>query len=239
MKRGIISMATLSRRENVFLAKKNLIEHIYNSAYLEGCNVTFPQTQTLLEGAKISGLVLDDIQIILNLRDAWKRILTTLDEEITVEFICSVNERISYNESLAWGVLRTGSVGVSGTNWLPAIPKKDNVQENLNTLLLIENPLERAIEYCCYAIKNQLFWDGNKRTSLLVANKILIENGCGVLTISPDDAFEYNKALSHYYNTDDKEPFKRVLKNAVRTIDFEDDFDRFCNVRSNDKSTQR
>ena len=41
----------------------------------------------------------------------------------------------------------------------------------------IENATDRAIEYMLYGMRRQLFWDGNKRTSTICANKIMIGNG--------------------------------------------------------------
>lgn len=38
----------LTLEENVFLAKRVIVDNIYSNARIEGCNVTFPQTQTIL-----------------------------------------------------------------------------------------------------------------------------------------------------------------------------------------------
>lgn len=74
--------------------------------------MTFPQTQTIIDGAVVSGVSVDDIQTVLNLRDGWKFIINSVDESLTLEYICKVNEYVSRNESLEWGVLRKGTVGV-------------------------------------------------------------------------------------------------------------------------------
>jgi len=39
---------------------------------------------------------------------------------------------------------------------------------------------------------------------MLVANKIMIKNGCGIITISIDIQSEIYKLLIKYYETDDK-----------------------------------
>ena len=65
----------MTLEQNIFLAKRNLVDNIYASAKLEGLNVTFPQTKTILEGINIPNMKLDDIQCILNLRDAWNFVL--------------------------------------------------------------------------------------------------------------------------------------------------------------------
>ena len=50
-------------------------------------------------------------------------------------------------------------------------------------------------------MRSQVFWDGNKRTSMIVANKIMIENGCGIITIKEEFINEFNNLLTKYYNT--------------------------------------
>lgn len=40
----------------------------------------------------------------------------TTDKPLTLEYICKVNEYVSRNESLEWGVLRKGTVGVGDFN---------------------------------------------------------------------------------------------------------------------------
>lgn len=83
-----------TRKQNVFIAKKMLTEIIYNSAYVEGCNVTFPQTEAILQGMRINNVKLDDIQTIINLRNAWRFVLNNLDEPLNLNFINKVNENI-------------------------------------------------------------------------------------------------------------------------------------------------
>ncbi len=97
----------MTREQNIFLAKRNLVDNIYAAARLEGLNVTFPQTKTILEGVNVPNLKIDEIQCILNLKDAWKFVINSIKEKFNLEFICKVNEYISRNESIEWGKLRT------------------------------------------------------------------------------------------------------------------------------------
>lgn len=60
----------LTKEQNIFLAKKVLVSNIYNSAKLEGINTTYPDTKTILDGINVPTLKLDEINCILNLRDA-------------------------------------------------------------------------------------------------------------------------------------------------------------------------
>lgn len=96
----------LTLEQNIFLAKRNLVDNVYANARMEGINVTFPETQTILDGINVPNLKIDDIQCILNLRDAWKYIINNIEKTFNLEFICKINELVARNESLEWGKLR-------------------------------------------------------------------------------------------------------------------------------------
>ena len=203
----------LTLEQNIFLAKKVLVNSIYNSAKLEGINITFPETQTILNGVNIPNVKLDDITCILNLRDAWRDVINNINEKLDLNYICKINSLVSRNESLEWGVLRTGKVGISGTEYIPEIPTKTIVEQDLSTILLIENVTLRAIKYMLYGMRSQLFWDGNKRTSMIIANKIMIENGKGIITVKEENLLEFNQLLTEYYNTNNDETIIKFLYN--------------------------
>ena len=191
----------LTKEQNIFLAKKVLVSNIYNSAKLEGINTTYPDTKTILDGINVPTLKLDEINCILNLRDAWNYVLSSIDSDINLEFICKVNSYVSRNESLEWGVLRTGKVGINGVDYIPDVPIKEKVVDEINSILREECATKRAINLMFYLMRSQVFWDGNKRTSMIVANKIMIENGCGIITIKEEFINEFNNLLTEYYNT--------------------------------------
>ena len=211
----------LTQEQNIFLAKRNIVDNIYSNARMEGINITFPQTKTILEGVNVPNLKIDEIQVVLNLRDAWQYVLNNIDKDFNLEFICKINEFVARNESIEWGALRTGKVEVTGTNYIPEIPNKTDVENRINDILKIENATERAIEYMLYGIKAQLFWDGNKRTSTIVANKIMIENGAGIIKVPDNKLEEFNILLSDYYTNDNKETIKQfIYENCIDGITF-------------------
>lgn len=195
----------LTKEQNVFLAKKVLVSNIYNSARLEGIDTTYLDIKAILEGVNVPTLKLDEINCILNLRDAWNFTLSNIDTEVSLDFICKVNSYVSRNESLEWGVLRNGRVGINGVDYIPDIPKESEVKEKI--MQILEEPLvtKKSIDLMLYLMRSQLFWDGNKRTSMIVANKLLIENGCGIISIKEEYISEFNTLLTEYYNTGEKE----------------------------------
>lgn len=75
----------MTLEQNIFLAKRNLVDNVYANAKMEGINITFSQTKTILEGVNVPNLKIDEIQCVLNLRDAWKFVIANIDEEFNTE----------------------------------------------------------------------------------------------------------------------------------------------------------
>lgn len=110
--------------------------------------------------------------------------------------------------------LEIGRVGIGGTDYIPSIPIKEDVEKEINEILTtIECVTNRAIDYMLYGMRGQLFWDGNKRTSTIIANKIMIENGKGIITIKEEYINEFNKLLTDFYNTNNKEKIEKFIYN--------------------------
>ena len=211
----------LTLEQNIFLAKRNLVDNIYANARMEGLNITFPETKTILEGVNVPNLKIDEIQCILNLRDAWKYVINNVDKAFDLDFICKVNELVARNESIAWGVLRQGKVQINWTDYIPEIPDEEKVKQQISHILQIENATERAIEYMLYGMRSQLFWDGNKRTSTICANKIMIENGCGIIKVPDNKLKDFTILLSEFYSTNNKEKIKQfIYDNCIDGIVF-------------------
>ena len=190
---------------------------------MENRNITFLLMETILNGVNVPGVTLDDIQAVLNMRDAWHYLISSIDAQVSLSYLCKLNEYVARNEALEWGVLRTGSVGISGTDYVPPIPDGEAVEKELLDILSSDQTnTEKAIIVFLRGTRRQLFWDGNKRTSLLLANKILVANGNGILTITEKNMAQFNDLLTGYYNTNDISLIKEFLyENAISGIDFQ------------------
>lgn len=210
----------MTPEQSLFLAKKKWDENVYCGMKMENRAVTFPQTKTILEGVNVPGVQLDDIQAILNMRDAWKYLLKTVNEPVTFDYWCKLNEYIARNEALEWGKLRTGNVGISGTDYMPPIPQKQDAERELLDILQDDTTAtEQALNAFAWGTRGQFFWDGNKRTSLMLANKILIAAGAGILTITDKYIEKFNTVLLNYYNTGDSNELKVFLyENAIHGL---------------------
>ncbi len=205
----LVDKFNLTLEQNRFLARKNIVEVIHSISRLENVNTTFPQTKTIIDGMSVSGISTHDIQVVLNLKNAWQFILSS-DVAFDLTFACKVNGFVAYNESLAWGELRTGNVGISGVSFVPDIPIQYEVEKILNDFktMPISNT-HRILKTMYYMMRGQLFWDGNKRTAIICANYQLIMAGCGVLNINETQLEVWHALLSEFYESNNDEKIVR------------------------------
>ena len=210
----------MTPEQSLFLAKKKWDENVYCGMRMENRAVTFPQTKTILQGVNVPSVQLNDIQAILNMRDAWQFLLNSIDHPVDLEYLCKINDYIARGEALEWGKLRTGSVMISGTDYLPPVPSAESVTTELTAILTADTTATaKALEAFAWGARGQFFWDGNKRTSMTLANKILIAAGVGFLTITDRHMEQFNELLVNYYNTGDSEALKDFLyENAIQGI---------------------
>ncbi|WP_193551076.1 Fic family protein [Campylobacter jejuni] len=217
-------MRNLTLEENIFLAKRNLVDIIWKSANLEGVNVTFPETQMIIDGFSVPDKTIQDLTIILNLKRAWNYLFDTINEKVSLSLIQDFNRIVGRDLVHKSGFLRTADVKISGTNFKPKLPIDYEVSKNIETILKNENKKEVALDLMLYLMRSQLFFDGNKRTSMLIANKILIENGFGILAIAKNDMNEFFTHLVKFYETNNNYEIKQFCKeNCIETMIFHND----------------
>lgn len=168
------------------LAKRSLVDSIYTSCKVEGLSTTFPDTQNILDNAPVTTTA-DVVVFTLNMRDAWRFLLDNLDYPINLMYIRELNKICGNRLIYGSGELRTSNVRIGGSSYIPQIPTQEEVIRKLNELNTMTDPIERAVKTFCYLAKAQLFIDGNKRLAQLVANKILISEGIGILQINDAD----------------------------------------------------
>ena len=87
----------MTQEQNIFLAKRNIVDVIWKSALLEGIPVTFPETQTIYDGGNVARLGIEQLQIINNLKHAWKFCILSINDEININYISSIHSLIGNN----------------------------------------------------------------------------------------------------------------------------------------------
>lgn len=116
---------SMTREQNVFLAKRNVVDYIYRSAKLEGINVTFPATQAIYDSVGSNNVRVEDIIKINNLKRVWSYMLDTLDIPTDFYHLCRLNIIIGGDGSIyGAGKIREYDVKITGTNWQPPIPNE-------------------------------------------------------------------------------------------------------------------
>ena len=165
-------------RTNIDFAKRNMVDTIYKQAVLEGVAVTFLDTETIIEGGKINNVSVDDIQKINNLKHAWQFLLDNLDVPANYPYVCHLNKIVGGdNLVINAGFIRKVPVSIGGTSWKPDMPIESQIKEEIDDILTIREPTDRAITLMLYLMRKQMFLDGNKRTSMLAGNQVMISNG--------------------------------------------------------------
>lgn len=212
----------MSREQNIFLAKRNVVDYIYKSAKLEGINVTFPETQAIFEGVGVEGAKVEDIIKINNLKRAWQFLFDTLENMTDFDYMCRLNMIVGA-EGIIYGAgkLRTYDVKISGTDWRPQIPFEFDIRNEMADILEIKNPTERSITLMLWAMRKQIFMDGNKRTAMLIANKEMILGGCGVISVPDNQIKRFYELLIEFYETNNMDKLKQfVYDRCIDGINF-------------------
>jgi prophage maintenance system killer protein len=214
----------LTREQNVFIAKRNIVDYIWKSANLEGIGVTYPETQAIYDGGVVNGLTVDNIIAINNLKYAWQFILENVGIEYDYKALCQIHkltcDKLVLDQEL--GKIRITPVNIGGTTWKPQFPIESQIKEELVALLNQpeKTKTEISIEIMLWVMRRQMFIDGNKRVAMLFANKIMIDNGCGIITIAQDLQPTFYEKLIKFYESGDNTDLKQwIYDNCIDGID--------------------
>lgn len=191
--------------DNVFLAKRNVIDSIWKEANIEGIAVTFPDTREVFEGRTVPGMSVNDTIAINNLKHGWQFILDTLDVPVDLAYVRQVSGIVGAGIVKDADQLRQSDVSIGGTTWKPDFPDYDAAKAMIAKNAEREPGQERALSMFMELCRAQLFYDGNKRTAQLVANRLLIGDGAGVLSIPVQAKREFEYLLVDYYETGNME----------------------------------
>ena len=218
----MIPKFSMTREENIFTAKRNLIDYIWKSAKLEGLGVTYPDTEAIFNGMCAPNVKVEEIVAVNNLKHAWQFLLDNLDVPADYPYVCHLNKIVGGdNLVINAGFIRRVPVSIGGTSWRPDMPIESQIKEEIADTLSIEEPTERAITLMLYLMRKQMFLDGNKRTSMLAGNQIMISNGCGIISVPIEIQPTFTKMLVEYYESGDMDELKKfVYDNCIDGIDF-------------------
>lgn len=210
----------MTKEENIFFAKRKLVDNIYKSANLEGIAVTFADTYSFMNNVNTGNISIDDMLKLKGLKDAWQYTINTIDDELTVDYIKKIHFEVCKGQNIqSLGEFRDKGVGITGTSWRPKLPIECDYETELKKILAIKNELERCISLFCWLQRSQMFLDGNKRVANLVANKEMIRLGQGILAVPVEKIGEYLIKLINFYETNDMTDIKFwIYENCIDGI---------------------
>lgn len=208
-------------KENILFAKEKLTENIYKSAKLEGINLSIKDVSDLLNNINNGNLSIMDMLKLKGLKDAWKFVLNTIDDDLTIDYIKKIHFEICKGQGITpLGEFRDKGVGITGTSYRPKLPNECDYDKELNEIMNIPEKLDRCITLFLWIQRSQMFLDGNKRVANLVANKEMIKNGMGIIAVPVEKIGEYFTKLIKFYETNDYTEIKIwIYNNCIDGVD--------------------
>lgn len=193
-----------------------IIELSWKSSKIEGNTYTLLDTERLiLEHEEAVGHDKKEGQMILNHKDAFEyiRANTTQFKTITRKNLEELHTVLVKDLDVGFG-LRGKPVGVTGSTYRP-LDTAYQISEAVDALdaavSRAATPYDKALISLLGIGYIQPFEDGNKRTSRLMANALLMAHGCAPLSYRSVDENEYREAMLVFYELNSAMPFKKIF----------------------------
>ncbi len=181
-----------------------VIELSWKSSKIEGNTYTLLDTERLLQDAKEApGHEHFEAVMILNHKKAFDYIWEHPEDYrmLTKGKIEEIHQLLVEGLEVQFG-LRNEPVGITGTVYIPPASQAElntYMRDAIDTINGLEQPLEKAMACLVLLPYLQAFVDGNKRTSRLLANAVLLAYGFPPLSYRSVDIEAYKAALILFY----------------------------------------
>ena len=196
------------------------IDLSWKSSQIEGNTYTLLETETLLKEYKeAKGHSREEALMLLNHKSALKAIIERPEyfSTLSLSRIEDVHGVLVENMNVN-PTLRYRRVRITGTKYQP-LDVEAQIREAVEDACALINgksdPYEKALLALLLIAYIQPFEDGNKRTSRLVANALLLANQCCPLTFRSVDANDYRAALLLFYEQNNISAFKKIFLEQV------------------------
>lgn len=203
---------TLHKKE----LERFIIELSWKSSQIEGNTYTLLDTEKLIkDGIEAVGKTKDEAIMILNHKKAFDFIYgqRQLFVEISVSKIEAIHKILVGGLGITHNI-RSKPVGILGSRYRP-LDNMFQIQEALDTLCQIISRMKDGYSKALMIILGisyiQPFEDGNKRTSRLVGNAILLAHNLAPLSYRIVDEEEYREAILVFYELNSLMPFRDIF----------------------------
>ncbi|KKT71822.1 MAG: hypothetical protein UX09_C0011G0017 [Candidatus Uhrbacteria bacterium GW2011_GWE2_45_35] len=193
-----------------------VVELSWKSSKIEGNTYSLLDTEKLLLENKVaSNKTKDETQMILNHKAAFDFVHKNAKQFKTLnrKNMEELHAILVKNLGVDFG-LRKKPVGVIGSIYQPLdniYQIAEAVEGLCKTIAQTKTPYDKAFLALIGLSYIQPFEDGNKRTSRLMANAILLAHGLAPLSYRSIDEDEYREALLVFYEINAIEPFKKIF----------------------------
>lgn len=194
------------------------IDLSWKSSQIEGNTYSLLETERLLRDKQTaSGKTKYEAIMLLNHKEAIDFIISHPDYLIPIS-VSKIEDihRLLIKDLAIDKNLRKRRVGISGTNYKPL----DNefqiieaISEMSDLLNRKDNVFEKALLALVLISYIQPFMDGNKRTSRIVSNAILMNYHYCPISFRTVDSIEYKKAMLIFYEQNNISSFKEIFIN--------------------------
>ena len=177
-----------------------------------------------------AGVSIDDTNVIVQLKRGWQYVIRE-NKPLSLNIEQNINLLVARYDSLDPGSFRTGNVtvelGNSNGEWQPPEINLDQERKFFDELMQKDTSItDKAMTLMYHNMRNQLFWDGNKRTATLAANKLMIDNGAGLISVLLNKWDKWNELISEFYLTGKMDKLKDwTYENGIQGIEFSSDTD--------------
>ncbi len=192
------------------------IEFSWKSSQIEGNTYTLLDTERLIkQHIEAKGKTHSEAVMILNHKTALDYIWEKPEyfKKISISKIEEIHSLISKDLGIEKG-LRKRAVGIIGTAYKPIdniFQIKQAMGDLCNQINNLENPFIKALIAVALIAYIQPFEDGNKRTSRLVGNAILMAHNYCPLSYRSVDEVDYKKAIIIFYEQHSINYFKELF----------------------------
>lgn len=193
-----------------------VIELSWKSSRIEGNTYTLLDTERLIkEGIPGKGNTPYETAMIINHKEAFKYIYSNKDKfkELSRIAIEDVHSLLVKDLDVSRGI-RSKPVGVTGSTYVP-LDNQFQISEALEALVSCVGSMPHGYSKSLTALLGlsyiQPFEDGNKRTSRLMANALLIAHGYAPLSYRSVDENTYRESVLVFYELNSIIPFKKLF----------------------------
>lgn len=193
------------------------VEYTHNSTAIEGNTLTLIETKVVLEdGISVGGKNLREIYEVINHNKAFRYVKKAISEKKTLnEAIVKDIHAILMENIFTGGIYRSVDVYISGAAHTPPTPNEmyRQIKEFYDNMKFKTglNEIELAAWIHAEFVRIHPFVDGNGRTSRLIMNYKLMENGWLPVSIKKENRLEYFNALESYAVDKDLAPFSNMI----------------------------